>query len=117
MRPKLAQGTNRIVRASNIVDGDEQALTVNGWSVLAAARAETVGGALLQVWATDPGEDQGAATASGRTVELEITPAMTQAWGTPTRVVIQVFITSPSGDQTERIIYETYDFEPEVLPA
>jgi hypothetical protein len=117
VRPKLAQGTDRTVRASNIVDGNGQALTVSGWSVLAAARAETVGGALLQVWATDPGVDQGTATASGRTVELAITPAMTREWGRCDRVVIQAFITSPSGDQTERIIYETYDFELEALPA
>jgi hypothetical protein len=117
VRPKLAQGTNRTVRASNIVDGNGQALTVSGWSVLAAARAETVGGALLQVWATDPGADQGTATASGRTVELTITPGMTRAWGQPDRVVIQAFITSPSGDQTERIVYQTYDFELEAIPA
>lgn len=117
MRPKLAQGTNRAVRATDIVDANGNALTVDGWSVLGAARAETPGGALLQVWTSGtPGTGQGQATATGRTVALLITPAMSRAW-VASRVLIQAFITSPDGTQTERIINQTYDFEEEVIPA
>ena len=116
MRPKLPQGTDRVIQALNIVDGNETPLTVDGWSVLAAAAADTVGGPTLAVWSTNPTSGQGRATATGRTVQVFVTAAQTNLWVCD-RVVFQAFITSPSGDQTERIINVTYDFDRKVAAA
>jgi len=118
MRRPLAQGTSRVAHASAITDGNGDALTVDGWSVLAYAAAETVGGALLGIWssADDRPAGVGEASAAGRDVKVFITPEQTNAWSCD-RVVLQAFITSPSGDQTERIINATYDFERRIVAA
>lgn len=112
MRQRLAQGTNRIIRAKDITDGTGVPLTVDNWSVLAYAAAETVGGALLAMWssALDRPTGVGVATAAGRDVAVYVTPDQTNAWDCD-RVVVQGYVTSPSGDQTERIINQTYDFD------
>lgn len=116
MRPKLAQGTHRVIQATDIVDGNGDALTVDGWSVLAYAAAETVGGTVLHVWSTNPSADQGQATATGRTVKVFITPAQSNTWSCE-RVVVQAFLTSPDATQTERIINRTYDLDRRIAAA
>lgn len=118
MRRVLKQGTRRIIRATSIVDGNGDPLTVDGWKVRGAARANTVGGALLVEWSSTPAEGQEGATAAGRTVEIVITPAMSSNWPPCDRVVVQVFITHPTDPTvTERIIDRVYDFDLEAIPA
>lgn len=117
MRPILKQGTRRIIRATDIVDGNQDPLTVDGWKVHGAARANTVGGALLAEWSSTPTGGQQPATAAGRIVEVVITPAMSSEWVCD-RVVVQVTITHPTDSTvTERIIDRTYDFDLEAVPA
>jgi hypothetical protein len=116
-RPSLKQGTSRTVRAFNIVDGADQPLTVTGWLVHGVARADNDEGPVLAEWSDTPTGFQGRATASGRTVNLFITPAMSLAWVCD-RVVIQAKITNPlDATQVERIIDVVYDFDREVIPA
>lgn len=112
MRERLAQGTDRVVVAKDITDGAGVALPVDGWSVIAYAAAETVGGALLGVWssADDRPTGVGVASATGRSVQVFITPDQSNAWNCD-RVVMQGYVTSPDGSQTERIIDRTYDFD------
>jgi hypothetical protein len=88
------QGTDEIVQVANLVDAAEQPLVVDGWTVHATARADYTGGAILAEWRTNPTGSDGTATASGRTVTLKITPAMSAAW-TATRIVCQIKITEP----------------------
>lgn len=119
MRERLAQGTNRIIRAKDITDGAGVPLVVDNWSVLAYAAAETVGGRLLQIWssATNRPDGVGEATAIGRDVKVYVQPDQTDAWDCD-RVVVQAYVTSPDGSQTERIINQTYDFDRRIaVPA
>lgn len=112
---KLKQGTDRIIRARDIVDRNGDPLVVDGWTVIGAARANTVGGALLAVWCTNPTGSQARATAAGRIVELYLTAAMSSAWSCEL-VVVQAKVISPSS-QTERIIDKTFELDREVLAA
>lgn len=116
MRHRIAQGTSRVVTASNIVDGNQAPLAVDGWHVHGVARANHHEGVLLAEWSDTPTGTQGRATAVGRTVKLFITPAMSLAWVCD-RVAIQVKIINPGDpdDQTERIIDEIYDFDREAI--
>jgi hypothetical protein len=119
MRERLAQGTSRIIRAKDVTDGSGMALSMDGWSVIAYAAAETVGGPLLQVWssASNRPSGVGVATASGRDVQIFVQPDQTNFWDCD-RVVVQAYITSPDGTQTERIINRTYDFDRRIaVPA
>lgn len=112
---KLKQGTDRIIRAKDIVDRNGDPLVVDGWTVIGVARANTVGGALLAVWRTNPTSSQALATAAGRLVELHLTAAMSSAWNCQL-VVVQAKVISPS-NQTERIIDKTFELDREALAA
>lgn len=113
---RIPQGTNRIVKAYDIVDDDEQPLTVDGWTVEGVARCNHADGEVLTEWSTTPGVDQGQATAAGREVQLLITPVMSAAWNCH-KVCIQAEMTSPDGAQTERIIDRIFYVDREAVRA
>lgn len=113
---RIPQGASRIVKAYDIVDGDDQPLTVDGWTVEGVARCNHVDGEVLTEWSTTPTEDQGQAVAAGREVQLLITPELSATWDCH-KVVIQAEMTSPDGTQTERIIDRIFYVDREAVRA
>lgn len=111
MRPRIKQGTSRVIRARNILDANGDPLVVTGWSVHAVACRNTTGGTVLSEWSTSPTGTQGTATAIGSEVALQITPGMSASWNC-NRVVVQAKLRSPA-NQAERIINQTYDIDRE----
>jgi hypothetical protein len=93
----IDQGTNEIVQITHLVGDAKQPLPIDGWAVHATARADYVRGPIIAEWRTNPTGSDGLATASGRTVALKITPAMSATW-TARRIVLQVKITEPGVD-------------------
>lgn len=99
----IPQGTTRAITVKNITDADGQPLDVSSWAVHAVARYGGIPGPVVAEWSTTPTGDQAQATASGSTVTLPISPALSSAW-TWDMAILHVEITEPGANgRVERI--------------
>ncbi|MGH3882113.1 MAG: hypothetical protein ACRDRC_01755 [Pseudonocardiaceae bacterium] len=111
----ITQGTTRTVTAADIVDAAGAPLVVTGWSVRAVIRRGAVAGPVVADWSTTPTGSQGQAAATGSTVTLSITPAMSAAWTwTMGRLHCEITEPGPNG-RVERIIDEHVYLDPEAV--
>lgn len=113
----IRQGETCTIVVSGIVDDNDQAVDVTGWSIRAMARPAALSAELWQEWATSPTGTQGTAQIVTGEIQLLVPHTVSSAWTWAGQVgVLQVEATEPAGQQRRaRVSEQRIYLDPEAV--